>query len=337
MMGFSPFYNSSLKTYVSYFGSLFNKISIERYDSQGNITQVIPIALEYAPVSKTIVRATEFEDLGKRDVAITLPRMSFEIITIGYDSSRKLQTTNVNLNRGSAGSYSQPNPVPYNINFLLSIYTKNAEDASKIVEQIMPFFTPEFTSTLNLIPEMNYKVNVPVILNNITLRDTFEGTATNTRYYIWSLSFTMKAYFYGPITSSNGIIKQVITNFYANSVGLETLTITNTARTFATGEVIYQKTGSSNTALATINVSNSSQLTITMYSGQFVANSVVYGAASNASATIIAVNNIASPDEVVTIQPGLTANGSPTVLSSNSIPWQDINATDDYGFCIDIT
>jgi hypothetical protein len=145
--------------------------------------------------------------------------MSFEMASVSYDSSRKLNTLGkaVVKDTNSNKLKYQYNPVPYNFDFTLHVYVKNAEDATKIIEQILPFFTPEWTSTVNLIPEMNISMDIPVTLNNISIEDTYDGNFKDRRALIWTLNFTLKGYIYGPVKKS-AIIKFANTTFYIPTV-----------------------------------------------------------------------------------------------------------------------
>lgn len=152
--------------------------------------------------------------------AIVLPRMGFELTSINYAPERKLNTLQKNLAVSTTDKdilkyqYIQ---VPYDFNFTLSIAVKNADDGTRILEQILPFFTPQWTSTVELIPEMGIKLDIPVILNSTTSEDTYEGDFITRRALIWTLNFTLKGYIFGPIKSSN-IIKISNTNFYDTTV-----------------------------------------------------------------------------------------------------------------------
>jgi hypothetical protein len=108
----------------------------------------------------------------------------------------------------------QYNPVPYDIEFSLYIMVKNQEDGTRIVEQILPFFTPDFTATLNVNPQMGVKYDVPLVLNSIMQQDTYEGAFVERRAIIWTLNFTMKAWMFGPVRSGS-IIKSAEPNIIA--------------------------------------------------------------------------------------------------------------------------
>lgn len=218
MFGHSPFYFSTIRKMVIYFGNCFNDLHITREDSSGNTVQIIRVPLTYAPKDKILARFPADPTID-RPSAITLPRMSFEMSSFTYDPDRKLITVGktVRKDETNAGKLRrQYNPVPYNIGFRLYIYVKNAEDGTKIVEQILPHFTPEWTATINLIPEMEVDKDIPIILNNVSMEDTYAGAYTERRHIIWTLDFTVKTFFYGPIVSKP-IIKIANTNFYVHS------------------------------------------------------------------------------------------------------------------------
>jgi hypothetical protein len=210
----STFYFSTIRKYVTLFGSLFNDINIVRTNAEGKTTQLIKVPITYGPKDKMIARVSEDPNID-RPTAIQLPVMSFEMTTITYDASRKLNTIGrIASGSSAAGSLKyQYNPVAYNIGFVLHVYVKNAEDGTKIVEQILPYFTPDWTVTANLIPEMNVKMDIPVILNDISLDDSYDGDFKERRALIWTLNFTLKGYVYGPVKSAK-IIKFANTEFY---------------------------------------------------------------------------------------------------------------------------
>jgi len=218
MLGNSPFYFSSIRKYVTLFGSMFSNINITRTDANGNITDLMRVPITYGPKEKMLARVNQDPNID-RQAAIILPIMSFEMESFEYDGNRKLQTTNriavIDPDDKAKNKY-QYNPVPYNIKFKLSILVKNAEDGSKIVEQILPFFTPDWTTTVHLIPEMNVVMDIPLILNNVVLEDVYDGDFKDRRALTWILDFTMKAYIYGPVKTTK-IIKYANTEFFIAS------------------------------------------------------------------------------------------------------------------------
>lgn len=214
----STFYFSTTRKYVTLFGSLFNDIHITRTNSSGDVTQVIRVPITYGPKEKMLTRVTEDPNLDRK-TAIQLPVMSFEMTNFDYDGSRKLSTVGkkVVLNSDDPDKLNyQYNPVPYNIGFSLFVYVKNAEDGSKIIEQILPYFTPDWTISAQLIPEMNETKDIVVVLNSLRLEDSYEQDFKERRALIWIMNFTLKGYFYGPVKTSK-IIKFVNTQFFIAS------------------------------------------------------------------------------------------------------------------------
>ena len=215
----STFYYSTIRKYVTLFGSLFNDIHITRSDSTGATTQMMRVPITYGPKDKMLARVMQDPNIDK-PTAIQLPVMSFEMTNVYYDGARKLPTINrtVVKSANNAGNLNfQYSPVPYNIGFVLHVYVKNAEDGSKIIEQILPYFTPDWTVTAHMIPQLNITMDIPVILNRVTMEDVYDGSFKDRRSLIWVLDFTLKGYIYGP-TKSSKIIKFVNTNFYDPNV-----------------------------------------------------------------------------------------------------------------------
>jgi hypothetical protein len=196
------------------FGRIFSHIQITRTLSDDR-TQLITVPLTYAAKEKMMTRMISDPAID-RQTAIILPVMSFEMTGLKYDGNRKLPTVNryavIDTTDKNKLQY-QYNPVPYNLDMKLYVYVKNNEDGTKIVEQILPFFTPDWTLTANLVPELNIKPDIPIILNNVSFDDTYSGDFKERRAIIWTLDFTLKGYFYGPVRKS-AIIKFANTNFY---------------------------------------------------------------------------------------------------------------------------
>ena len=216
MLG-QQFYHETIRRVVVSFGSLFNDINLVRKDNAGTIQQTMKVPLAYGPRQKFLVRLSEDADLSKT-VAVTLPRIGFEIAGITYDPSRKLNRVQKfkKVKTGTTNQLeSQFMPVPYNINFTLYILAKNSDDALQIVEQILPYFQPDYTITMNDNPDMGTAKDLPVILNDISYEDDYTGDFTNRRAIIYTLNFTCKFYLYGPVTSSN-VIKTAKVDQYTN-------------------------------------------------------------------------------------------------------------------------
>ena len=206
MLG-QQFYHETIRKIVVAFGTMFNNIQLVRKDNDGNIVQAMKVPLAYGPRQKFLVRLREDPDLTKQ-VAITLPRLGFEIRNLSYDSTRKLNRVQKFRKTKSSKSNAldvQYMPVPYNLEFELYILSKNSDDALQIVEQILPYFQPDYTLTVNDMADMGIKRDVPIVLNSITYEDDYEGDFATRRSIIYSMSFTSKFYLYGPVTSSGGI------------------------------------------------------------------------------------------------------------------------------------
>lgn len=212
----TPFYFSLIRKYVILVGTLFNNIKITRTDSSGNVTSLLKVPITYGPKDKMLARVIQDPSIDRPSATIPLPAISFEMGAMKYDGARKLNTIGriaaKDADNASKLKY-QYNPVPYNIQFKVFIYAKNAEDGTKIIEQILPYFTPDWTSTVNLIPEMNVNMDIPVVLNNIGYSDNYDKNFVDRRAIVWELDLMLKGYLYGPVRKSN-IIKFVNTNFY---------------------------------------------------------------------------------------------------------------------------
>lgn len=230
MLG-SHFYHGLIRRYVILFGSLFNDIYVDRVDSTGETQKTIKIPLQYGPKERYLTRYIQNPDL-LREVSMVFPRMSFEMTNVYYDASRKLNSIGKNT---STTSYTNTlgqvyNPVPYNFDFTLSIISRNTEDAVRIVEQVLPYFTPQWTESLILVPEANISMDIPIVINSTNVMDTYSGSFEDKEWVIWEMTFTLKGYLYGPVRS-NAVIKDAFTNLYevpgkpSNYVGIASPTV----------------------------------------------------------------------------------------------------------------
>ena len=199
------FYHQTSRKMVVAFGSLFNNIEVRRTDSSDAVTEVIKIPLSYGPKDKMLVRISQDPSLNP-NVALTVPRMGFELTSMTYDGARKLNTMGRNVKKGTTGLKKQYNPVPYNWDFSLYVFVKNAEDGTQILEQILPFFTPDFTVTMTLVSGMTVKMDIPLVLNSVTSEDSYEGDFASRRSIIWTLSFLMKGFLYPSVTDNAKVI-----------------------------------------------------------------------------------------------------------------------------------
>ncbi len=209
------FYHHTTRRYVAIIVTLFNNISIGRADNLNVETQRFKVPINYGPVQKFLTKIQQDPEFKAQ--AISLPRMSFEITSISYDGSRNLSQIIRNTKSVLAKDRvrTQYTPAPYNIDFTLSIMTKYAEDGTKIIEQILPFFKPEFVVTAKLIDTMDLNLDIPIVLNSITTEDTYEGSYDERRALIWTLNFTLKGYYFGPVAEKK-IIKFVTANVYGS-------------------------------------------------------------------------------------------------------------------------
>lgn len=214
------FYFSTIRKYVILVGTLFNDIKIYRTNAAGQNTQLIKVPIMYAPKDKMLARVVQDPGIDRPSATPPLPMISFEMGQMKYDGTRKLPTINrsvVKYNEDKAKFKYQYNPVPYNIDFKVFIYAKNAEDGTKIIEQVLPFFTPDWTTTVRLIPEMDITMDIPIVLNHISYADNYDGAFKDRRAIVWTLDLTLKGYLYGPVKKA-GIIKFINTNFYIPEV-----------------------------------------------------------------------------------------------------------------------
>ena len=214
---FEYFYNEILRKTIIAFGTLFNNVTIKHFDTD-NVTNVIKVPLAYGPTQKFLARLDQSPDLNK-STAITLPRMSFEFTGLTYDPSRKITTTqqivvkDPNDGKEAKKTYM---PVPYNMQFELSIMTKLNDDMLQIVEQILPYFQPAYNLTIELVEQIKEKKDIPIVLENITTLDDYDGDFTSRRVLLYTLRFTAKTYLFGPVTSaSKDIIKKATVNYIA--------------------------------------------------------------------------------------------------------------------------
>ena len=216
MLG-QQFYHETIRNVVVGFGTIFNNIQLVRKDNAGVIQQTMKVPLAYGPRQKFLVRLNDDADLSKA-AAVTLPRIGFEITGLTYDSARKLNR--VQKYKKVKGNKSeqldtQYMPGPYNINFQLYVLAKQSDDALQVVEQILPYFQPDYTITINDMTNMGIKKDIPVILNSISYEDDYQGDFTTRRAIIYTLELTVKFYLYGPVTSSK-VIKTVQVDAYTD-------------------------------------------------------------------------------------------------------------------------
>ena len=211
MLG-QTYYHETIRKYVAVFGTLFNDINIRRTNASGVVTEQIKVPIAYEAKDKMLLRVRRGSKADE-SIGISLPRMGFDLNAIVYDPARKLNTLGQTYAANNATSSStllkQYNPVPYNFDFTLSAMVDNSEDGAQIFEQIVPFFTPEFTVSVNLVPSMNIKPDISIILNDVTIEDSYEGELVIRREIIWTLNFMLKGYIY-PDVKSGSVVKTVL-------------------------------------------------------------------------------------------------------------------------------
>jgi T4-like virus Myoviridae tail sheath stabiliser len=203
MLGNAHFYNRTIRKIVIAMGTVLNDIQLVRYTKDGlTAKEKFKVPLSYGAKEKYLVRITSDPTLTK-SVNIVVPRISFELTGMNYDSSRKQQTTLMNCSTDTnTSSKTQYLPVPYDFTFDAAIYVRNTEDGTQILEQILPFFTPDFTVTAKLVPDLNRSYDLPIILNSVSNEVDYEGDFMTTRLIIWNLSFTVKGYIFPGVKDS---------------------------------------------------------------------------------------------------------------------------------------
>lgn len=211
MLQNNPFYWGTTRKIVAAFGSLFSDIHIVRLDKNGNPVQSIEVPCNFGPKEKWLTVNTQNPMPGVDDqVEMVLPRISYDLMGFTYDSVRKLTTTGrtvAAITYGNRVMKTQFNPVPYNIGFELNIKTKTMEDGLMIVEQILPFFTPDYTISVNDMPQLNLTKDIPIVLNSVQHEDSWEGDLKVRRDVTWTLQFTVKAYLYPPVNLKTIILQ----------------------------------------------------------------------------------------------------------------------------------
>ena len=219
MLGNRQFYHETVRNIIVGFGTLFNDIHVVRKNNSGVITQSMKVPLAYGPKQKWLTRLDQDAGLDSK-VALTLPRLGFEIQNLTYDPARKLNRVQKFKKVKSSASDSnkldtQFMPVPYNLNIQLYAMAKNSDDALQMVEQILPYFQPDYTLTIKDMPEMGVARDIPIVLNSINYEDSYKGDYAERRAIMYTLDFTTKFYLYGPVTSSK-IIKTVQVDQYTD-------------------------------------------------------------------------------------------------------------------------
>ena len=277
----TPHYNRIIRKLVIGFGNLFDDITLVRYNPDNSEAERFLVPIAYAAKEHYVMRLEEDFNADKK-VQMALPRLSFEMTGMNYDVSRKQNTNIKSFAQTEQGVLGQYNPVPYNFDFSLYLYVRNIEDGTQVIEHILPFFTPDYTIKLNLIPEMGIVREVPIILENVTQDITYEGNrSSDPRLIIWTLNFTVKGFIYGHSTQTN-IIKNSITSFVnmisESDVVQFTVDPESGLGDYQVDEIVYQGYSFHNSnATAKVVSWNNNILTLTNIDGNFVSNQPIYG------------------------------------------------------------
>ena len=316
-MGYS--YHRIIRKMVIAFGNLFNEIKLSRYDTNGAELETFLVPIVYGGKEKYVSRLEGDPNLDKK-VQVTLPILSFELINMNYDATRKLNTNFKNTLASNSTALAVYNPVPFDFEFQLFAYVRNIEDGAQIVEKILPYFTPDYTVSVNLIPEMGITKQLPIILKDVTQDIDYEGDYNSkVRTVIWTLNFTVKGYLYGPVTEP-----KIIRNSITNIIDDDSLSGSSVASKmssggkgiYKTGEKVYQGY-SYDTATATGTAlswnSTSNTLTFNEVAGHFVSNKPVIGLTSKATWTA----NTLSLSNYPIVRVNVTPNPSNVILPNN--------------------
>ena len=320
-------YNRMIRKLTVAFGDLFNNITLVRYNPDLSEQERFIVPIDYATKELYVMRLQGDPELDKK-VMMTLPRMSYEMNGLTYDSSRKQITNTRNFAQSGQNTISQYAPVPYDFDFSLYLYVRNIEDGNQIIEHILPFFAPDYTVKVNMIPEMGIVKEVPVILKNVDYSVEYEGDRdSDTRMVIWTLNFTVKGFVFGASSNASlGIIKTSFTNIMNDIEDSQNVVFNVNAGgtgNYAPGELIYQ--GSSlaiSTATATVVTwsSTNKQLVVTQASGNFVSGKPLIGSKSNGRWNFYSYNVIPKTYTNITVTPNPTsANANSTYTYTTTI------------------
>jgi len=269
MLGNAQFYHRTIRKMVIVFGTLFNDLEIVRYTQAGVPKEKWKVPLSYSPKERFLTAITSDPNLIK-SINTIVPRMSFNLDSLEYDVNRKQVSTLMNFSESSVNNSlsTQFLPVPYNFQFSLSIYVRNTEDGTQILEQILPFFTPDFNVTVDFIPEMDQKYNVPIILDSVSSTVEYEGGMSegSTRLILWDLTFTAKGFIWPPVETSK-YIKTANTNSF---IDLTTKDIQKVYVDYANGNGVFaqgETLRSNNTLFGTVDYFSNSSSGILIVTG----------------------------------------------------------------------
>jgi hypothetical protein len=295
----SHFYHATMRKSVAVFGTMFNNISVVRLDGSGGILNQIKVPLAYGPKQKFLSRIDQ-DTMGDASMAIKLPRMSFEISSLSVDSNKKenkRNTITADLSTDNTKRQTINAQVPYNIGMQLSIMTKNQDDGLQILEQILPYFQPDYTVTIKPIDGWtNFKQDVPIILNDVSIDDQYDGDYVSRRVLTYTINFTMKMTFYSGAGSSK-VIKNVDIDWLnkSNNMFLEGQNfVVNPTTATEDDTLVTGSPGSDQYAITStidyLNVPSTMTLTLSSVSGTFVVNEIVTGGTSGTTAKVTSIS-----------------------------------------------
>lgn len=214
------FYHRLTRKYVSVFGSLFNKLTINRYGNEGEVISSMPVPISYGPWQKALMRNTADPNLDRK-YSISLPRLTFDLDNIQYDPERRTSQSNKISLKNEDGNSFVYTPTPYMIYFKLSLAVQNMEDGTQVIEQILPFFQPSYTPSVYLIDGLDEPIDISIDLESVTQTDIYEGDYNTPRSIVWNMTFVMRAWYFGP-ERRGSIIKFVdIQNKVANTASFD--------------------------------------------------------------------------------------------------------------------
>ena len=280
-------HNNIIRKITLAFGNVFSQIPLVRYNENSEEVERFIISLIYSAKEQYVHRLIDDPDLDTR-VQIVIPTMSYEMMGLRYDASRKQITNIKNYSQTPDGTFSQYNPVPYDFDFDLNLYSRTFEDAHQIVEHILSYFTPDYTIKVNLIPQLGIVKELPILLNSIDRDVDYEGDREdNSRRIIFTFHFTVKGFIFGKITDvSNKLITHSITNIYdtLNIVNEFTFNLNATGSgKYKIGEIVYQGySRATETASAEVVDFDNTHKTLVLKNlqGNFVSNTPIVGSIS---------------------------------------------------------
>lgn len=328
------FYHKITRKYVVLFGTMFNNITLIRTNTDtGAEIERVKVPIVYGPKEKYITRLRADPDLQKQ-IQVRLPRFSFELTGVNYDPSRK-QNSLLKVAKPNTGTAAQSSymAVPYDLQFELNLYTRNIDDGTQIIEQILPYFNPDYTATIDPVSSLGVLKDIPIILNSVTNNIEHEGNFDSVRFVNWTLTFTMKAHFYGPVSSSK-IIRKVIANLF-NDVTLQSgyitrMNLVSGNGSFKMDDIAYQ--GENYNAANAYGIvlswsANTGKIALGGVQGQFKTNNTIRGLSTNAVYQIDSFDVAPLKLARITVQPDpLTAEpGDDYGFTTEILEWPDIN------------